>query len=77
MRGSPWYNADMTRVDEIKLAIGQLSLVERAELAKWLHGWTDDEWDRQMVQDVGAGKLDALLKDVRQDIRAGRLEDGP
>ncbi len=30
---------------EIKTAIEQLSFEERAELAAWLHGWKDDEWD--------------------------------
>ena len=44
-------------VDQIKTAIEQLSFEERAELAAWLHGWKDDEWDEQMKRDVAAGKL--------------------
>jgi hypothetical protein len=32
---------------EIKTAIEQLSFGERAELAAWLHGWNNDEWDEQ------------------------------
>ncbi len=32
---------------EIKTAIERLSFEERAELAAWLHGWKDDEWDEQ------------------------------
>lgn len=35
----------MSSVDEIKAAIDRLSLTERAELEKWMHGWTDDAWD--------------------------------
>jgi hypothetical protein len=67
----------MSTVDEIKAAIGKLSLSERAEVARFVHGWTDDAWDEQIKDDFDAGKLDAILRDVRDDIRAGRLEDGP
>ena len=43
---------------EIKSAIEQLSFEERAELAAWLHGWNDDDWDEQMKRDIASGKLD-------------------
>jgi hypothetical protein len=33
---------------EIKTAIEHLSFEQRAELAAWLHGWKDDDWDEQM-----------------------------
>ena len=67
----------MSTVDEIKAAIEQLTFEERAELARWLHGWESDEWDREMVADAKAGKLDKLLKEVDEDIKAGRLQDLP
>jgi len=60
-------------VEEIKAAIPQLSLEERAELARCLHEWEDDEWDRQMRQDVAAGKLNAILNKVDADINSGQL----
>jgi len=62
---------------EIKTAIEQLSFEERAELAAWLHGWKDDEWDEQRKRDIAAGKLDAVLREVEDDIEAGRLRDMP
>jgi hypothetical protein len=64
-------------VDQIKTAIEQLSFEERAELAAWLHGWKDDEWDEQMKRDVAAGKLDQILREVDEDIRAGKLREMP
>jgi hypothetical protein len=64
-------------VDQIKRAIDQLSFEERAELAAWLHGWQDDNWDEQMKRDIAAGKLDAVLREVDEDIQAGRLTDMP
>jgi hypothetical protein len=52
---------------EIKTAIEQLSFEERAELAAWLHGWSDDDWDEQMKHDIASGKFDDLLREVEED----------
>jgi hypothetical protein len=68
---------DNVSLTEIKTAIEQLSFEERAELAAWLHGWSDDEWDEQMKRDIAAGKLDNVLREVEDDIKAGRLRDMP
>ena len=62
---------------EIKTAIEQLSFEQRAELAAWLHGWEDDEWDEQMKRDVASGKLDVVLQEVEEDIKAGRVREMP
>lgn len=67
----------MSTVEEIKAAIGNLSLSERAEIASFVNGWTDDAWDEQIKRDFDAGKLDALLKEVDAEIDAGRVEEGP
>jgi hypothetical protein len=62
---------------EIKAAIQQLSFEQRADLAAWLHGWEDDEWDEQMKRDVASGKLDSVLHEVEEDIKAGRVREMP
>ena len=62
---------------EIKSAIEQLSFEERAELAAWLHGWKDDDWDEQMKRDIASGKLDVVLHEVEEDIKAGRVREMP
>jgi hypothetical protein len=62
---------------ENKTAIEQLSFEERAQLAAWLHGWKDDEWDEQMKRDVAEGRLDDVLREVEDDVAAGRLRDMP
>ena len=62
---------------EIKTAIEQLSFEQRAELAAWLHGWNDDKWDEQMKLDVASGKLDDVLREVEEDIKAGRVREMP
>ncbi len=67
----------MSTVEEIKAAIEKLSLHERSQLARWFHGWTDDEWDQAMEKDIAAGRFAKLLTEVDQDIEAGHLQDMP
>ncbi|MFL6538133.1 MAG: hypothetical protein ACJ8JD_08160 [Chthoniobacterales bacterium] len=62
---------------EIKAAIQTLSLEERAELAAWLHGWENDEWDEQMKRDIASAKLDSVLHEIEEDIKAGRVREMP
>jgi hypothetical protein len=62
---------------EIQSAIEQLSFEERAKLSAWLHGWKDDEWDEQMKREVASGKLDTVLHQVEEDIKAGRVREMP
>jgi hypothetical protein len=67
----------MSTVAEIKAAIARLTVEERAEVARCLHEWEDDAWDKQMQQDLAAGKLDGLLAEVDSDIAEGKLRDLP
>ena len=67
----------MSTVAEIKAAIPKLTLEERAEVARCLGNWQDDEWDEQMKRDIAAGKLDKLLSKVDDDIAHGKLRDHP
>ena len=71
------YDLPNVSLAEIKTAIEHLSFEERAELAAWLHGWKDDEWDEQMKRDIASGKLDDVLREVEEDIKAGRVREMP
>jgi len=64
-------------VEEIKSAIERLSLTERGELVRWLHGWREDAWDRQVASDAAAGRLDALIAEVDEHIDLGELRELP
>ena len=64
-------------VNEIKKAIGHLSVEERLELMQWLNQSTDDEWDQQMKRDAAAGKFDRLIKEGETDYREGRTTEFP
>jgi hypothetical protein len=66
----------MSTVEEIKAAIERLTLSERGQLERWLHGWEDDAWDRQIAADARAGRLDRVLAQAGEDIARG-LKDLP
>ena len=67
----------MSTLQQIKDAIPKLTLEERAEVARCLHEWADDEWDEQMRKDLAAGKLDSLLQKADQAAAQGQLLDPP
>lgn len=62
----------MTRVERIKHEIEALPPEEQMELAEWLYGGDDDEWDRQMKEDAKAGRLDPLIEEARREIAEGK-----
>ncbi|HUG10480.1 MAG TPA: hypothetical protein VMM36_05680 [Opitutaceae bacterium] len=59
----------MSSVEEIKAAIYQLPLEERAALIAELCGWADDDWDRQMKADAKAGRFGAMNEAAEQAVR--------
>ena len=66
----------MSRVEEIKSAIDQLSPQERCELEALLHPIADDEWDMQMKADCEpGGKLDLLKTEAQEAARRGEWRD--
>lgn len=57
---------------ELKEEVRKLSDEQKAELVAILHGWEDDEWDKQMKADADAGRLDRLIAEADAAIDAGR-----
>lgn len=63
----------MSTVHEIETAIDQLPADEKWSL---LHRFSDrmwDEWDAQIESDFKAGRLDALIAEVREGIAGGSI----
>ena len=68
----------MSTVAEIKAAIPTLTMEEREDIARYLHKWTDDDWDRQMADDAEpGGKLHRLMEQAEAEAKAGTLRDFP
>lgn len=65
----------MSTVDEIESAIERLSPEELASLRAWFAAYDARLWDRQLEEDVAAGKLDALADGALKDLHEGRCTD--
>ena len=61
-------------VKEIESAIAQLPPTKVAELAEWFEEFHAQLWDKQLEEDVKAGRLDSLLREADQDHESGRCE---
>ena len=66
----------MSIVQELENAVRQLTVEERAAFRAWFAEFDAQEWDRQLEDDVAAGKLDWLIAEARADRQAGRCSDG-
>jgi hypothetical protein len=58
-------------IAEIESAIVQLPRRELAELIAWLRQYETEIWDRQIEDDLNAGRLDRLLSEVDVEHEAG------
>ena len=55
-------------VQEIEIALTQLSRDEREQVRARLDEIEADAWDRQIEEDVKAGRLDALVEQANQAV---------
>ena len=62
---------------ELKEEVLKLSFEQKAELAAVLHGWEDDDWDRQMKADAEAGLFDGMIAEAKAEHAAGRTRPLP
>jgi hypothetical protein len=65
----------MSTLEEIKDAVRQLSPKELAAFRMWFARLDAAAWDRQIEEDVAAGRLDALADEAIDDLREGRCTD--
>jgi hypothetical protein len=61
-------------VEELESAIASLPPDQFARLAAWFAEYQAELWDRQIEADQRAGRLDAVIARVRDEIAAGRSE---
>ena len=64
-------------IKEIEQAVSKLSRDELAAFRKWFIEFDWEAWDREIEEDVASGRLDAVIQEVDDDIRAGRVSDLP
>lgn len=62
----------MGKVANLERVVKDLSPEELAAFRKWFAAYDWKVWDRQLEQDVLAGKLDALAEKALRDHAAGK-----
>jgi hypothetical protein len=60
------------KLEQIEKSIAVLSDQELKELAAWFDELRWERWDRQLEDDVKAGRLDKLIGDAKAEITAGK-----
>ena len=65
----------MSAIEQIEDAVRRLSSRELAEFRTWFAEFDGALWDRQIEEDVAAGRLDALADEALSDLREGRCTD--
>lgn len=65
----------MSTVQEITDAVCQLSPEDLVAFRAWFAKFDASVWDRQLEEDVAAGRLNQLAEEALQDLRAGRCTD--
>ena len=58
-------------VTEIQAAIIELTGDDLADLMNWLEDYQAKLWDKQIDEDLQAGRLDAVLAEVDEEYEAG------
>jgi hypothetical protein len=65
----------MNNLQEIEQAVSQLSAEELANFRGWFAEFDAEIWDRQLEEDVAAGRLDGLAQRALQHLQEGRCTD--
>ena len=62
-------------VQELQVAVSQLSAHELARFRAWFEEFEAKTWDEQFEEDVMSGKLDHLAEQAIADLRAGNCRE--
>jgi hypothetical protein len=62
----------MNTLNEIERAVQELSPKQLAQFRAWFAEFDWAAWDRELEDDVSAGRLDSLTEEALANFRAGR-----
>lgn len=65
----------MSNIHEIEEAIRVLGPSDLAKLRDWFLSFDAEVWDRQLEQDVEAGRLDRFAEEALRDLQEGRCNE--
>ena len=62
----------MSNVQELEMAVSQLSANEPLQFSEWFEEFVADQWDKKIEADILAGRLDVAGKRADDEFLAGR-----
>jgi hypothetical protein len=65
----------MARIEELTNEIRQLSREELAAFRDWFRKYDSNEWDKEIEEDIWAGRLEGLANKAIEDHKAGRTKE--
>ena len=65
----------MSTAEEIESAVSALPPQELSRFRAWFSQFDADSWDKQIEEDVKAGRLDEMADRAIRDFRAGRCTE--
>jgi KaiC/GvpD/RAD55 family RecA-like ATPase len=65
----------MARVEKLANEVQRLNRDELAAFRDWFRKYDSDEWDKEIEEDVSAGRLDKLANAAIAEHRAGRTKE--
>ncbi len=65
----------MNSVEEIKSAVAKLSREELSAFRNWFQEYDSDAWDKEIAEDIAAGKFDILAGEALRDLVEGRCTE--
>jgi hypothetical protein len=67
----------MSTVEEIEAAIEHLPRDQFFRLLSWIRSKFENEWDRQIEEDVKEGRLDQFAREALAEYHAGQTKPFP
>jgi hypothetical protein len=64
----------MTKLEQIEKSVKALSDEELKQFAEWFAELRWERWDRQLEEDVAAGRLDRFIAEAKAEIAAGKTK---
>jgi hypothetical protein len=61
-------------ITEIKKAVEHLSINEQKELFNWIDEYRDNQWDKQIEDDLEKGRLNKLIAQAKQEFKEGKCQ---
>jgi len=61
----------MSKIKDIEREIEKLTPSQLSDFRKWFQEFDAENWDRQIEEDVRAGKLDALAAEAIKSFKSG------